>query len=303
MKKKILVIGSSNTDMVVKTPRFPAPGETILGDDFFMNQGGKGANQAVAVSRLGGDVSFVCKTGNDIFGSQSRELFREEGINTEYMLSDPDNPSGTALITIDSKGENNIVVVPGANGKLTPVDIDGVSLLIEQSDYILMQLEIPLDTVEHVTDLAWNHNKKVIINPAPAAKLPDSLLSKLFLITPNKGESEILSGVKIGDKESILAAAKAIHEKGVKNVIITLGADGCLVYNGDIAWIDAEKVSAVDTTAAGDVFTGALTVAISEGQKITDAASFAGKAAAISITRYGAIPSIPKREEVITDQH
>jgi ribokinase len=302
MKKKILVIGSSNTDMVVKTPRFPDPGETILGIDFFMNQGGKGANQAVAVSRLGGDVSFICKTGNDIFGKQSLELFRNEGINTDYILSDPDSPSGTALITIDNKGENSIVVVPGANGKLTSSDIDGARPLIEQSDFILMQLEIPLDTVEYITDIAWNYSKKVIINPAPAANLPDTLLSKLFLLTPNKGESEILSSIKITDKESIKAAAKIIHEKGVKHVIITLGSDGCLVYNGDYIWTDAVKVKPVDTTAAGDVFNGALAVALAEDQRITDAVQFASKAAAISITRYGAISSIPNREEVLSDQ-
>jgi len=297
--KKILVIGSSNMDMVVKTPRFPVPGETILGDDFFMNQGGKGANQAVAAARLGGDVSFICKIGNDIFGKQSLELFKKEGINTDFVFTDPASPSGTALITIDNKGENSIVVVHGANGNLNSADIDKAYELIEGSEFILMQLEIPLDTVEYVTNIAWEKGKKVIINPAPGAKLSDDLLSRLYLITPNEVESEFLSGVKISNNESIKAAAKALYDKGIKVVIITLGEEGCLIYNGSYEWISAEKAEPVDTTAAGDVFNGALTVAIAEGQTISEAVKFANKAAAISITRYGAIPSIPLRKEIM----
>jgi len=298
-QKKILVIGSSNTDMVIKTSRFPLPGETILGGDFFMNQGGKGANQAVTVSRLKGDVNFICKTGNDIFREQSVNLFKNEGIDTKWMLIDNERPSGVALIMVDETAENSIVVASGANGNLSKEDIDNVVEVLEQSDFILMQLEIPLETVEHVINLVWQKGEKVILNPAPAAVLPEDLLNKLYLITPNKIEAESLSGIKITDEKSLEEAAKAIFDKGVNNVIITLGDEGVLIYNGRYEWIPAEKTESVDTTGAGDVFNGALTVALSEGQSLSNAVKFANKAAAISITRYGAIPSIPYRDEVL----
>jgi ribokinase len=298
-EKKILVIGSSNTDMVIKTSRFPKPGETILGGEFFMNQGGKGANQAVAVARLKGDVDFICKTGNDLFREQSVALFRDEGINTEWILSDNEKPSGIALIMVDDSGENSIVVASGANGSLTPGDIEKVKEVVFRSDYILMQLEIPLDTVEYVVNLASSKDNKVILNPAPAADLPQHLLEKIYLITPNRIEAELLSGIKIKDRDTTIEAAKILLDKGLKHVIITLGEKGALSYDGEIEWIPGEKVEAADTTGAGDVFNGALTVGLAEGLSMSDAVSFANKAAAISITRFGAIPSIPYRKELL----
>lgn len=296
--KKILVIGSSNTDMVIKTSRFPEPGETIIGDDFFMNQGGKGANQAVTVARLQGNIDFVCKTGNDLFREQSVTLFRNEGINTDWILSDSEKPSGVALIMIDNSGENSIVVASGANGSLSPEDIEKVAEVVYRSDYILMQLEIPLDTVEYVVNLAASQGKKVILNPAPAADLPQDLYKKLYLITPNRIEAELLSGVKISDRDSTMEAAKNLLDKGIEHVIITMGEEGALSYNGEFEWIPAEKAEPADTTGAGDVFNGALTVALAEGMAMSDAVRFANRAAAISITRYGAIPSIPYRKEL-----
>jgi ribokinase len=296
--KKILVIGSSNTDMVIKTTRFPQPGETILGGNFFMNQGGKGANQAVTVARLNGDVDFICKTGNDLFGDQSVALFRNEGINTEWIMRDEENPSGIALILIDNSGENSIVVASGANGNLSPEDIEKVSEVVFRSDYILMQLEIPLDTVEYVVNLASSKGKKVILNPAPAADLPQNLFEKIYLITPNRIEAELLSGIKITDRDTTMKAAKSLLDRGVKHVIITLGKEGAVSYNGEFEWIPAETVEPSDTTGAGDVFNGALTVGLAEGLSMSDAVRFANKAAAISITRYGAIPSIPYRKEM-----
>jgi ribokinase len=296
--KKILVIGSSNTDMVIKTTRFPQPGETILGGNFFMNQGGKGANQAVTVARLNGDVDFICKTGNDLFGDQSVALFRNEGINTEWIMRDEESPSGIALILIDNSGENSIVVASGANGNLSPEDIEKVSEVVFRSDYILMQLEIPLDTVEYVVNLASSKGKKVILNPAPAADLPQNLFEKIYLITPNKIEAELLSGIKITDRDTTMKAAKSLLDRGVKHVIITLGKEGAVSYNGEFEWIPAETVEPSDTTGAGDVFNGALTVGLAEGLSMSDAVRFANKAAAISITRYGAIPSIPYRKEM-----
>ncbi len=298
-EKKILVIGSSNTDMVIKASRFPKPGETILGGDFFMNQGGKGANQAVAVARLKGDVDFICKTGNDLFREQSVALFRNEGINTEWILSDNEKPSGIALIMVDDSGENSIVVASGANGSLAPGDIEKVTEVVFRSDYILMQLEIPLDTVEYVVNLASSKDKKVILNPAPAVDLPQHLLEKIYLITPNRIEAELLSGIKIKDRDTTMEAAKILLDKGVKHVIITLGEEGALSYDGEVEWIPGEKVEAADTTGAGDVFNGALTVGLAEGLSMSDAVRFANKAAAISITRFGAIPSIPYRKELL----
>jgi len=296
--KKILVIGSSNTDMVIKTPRFPEPGETILGGDFFMNQGGKGANQAVTVARLHGDVDFICKTGKDLFREQSVALFRNEGINTRWILSDDEKPSGIAMIMVDDKGENSIVVASGANGNLLPRDIEQVAEVISGCDFILMQLEIPLETVEYVVNLAASGDKKVILNPAPAADLPAGLFEKLYLITPNRIEAELLTGVQIRDRDTTVEAAKRLLDKGVRHVIITLGEEGALSYDGDFEWIPGETVEAVDTTGAGDVFNGALTVGLAEGMSMRDAVRFANRAAAISITRYGAIPSIPCRKEL-----
>lgn len=296
---KILVIGSSNTDMVIKSRHLPRPGETVLGGTFFMNPGGKGANQAVAIARLGGRVSFICKTGSDIFGRQSQMLFEEEGIDTSYILSDPKNPSGVALITVDDQAENCIVVASGANANLLPSDISKVEEAINQSDFILMQLEIPLDTVNFVSDIAARLDKKVILNPAPAYPLSQSLISNLYAITPNETEAEMISDVKIIDETTAIEAARKISEMGVNHVIITLGSKGVIAYShGDIIYVPAFKVDAIDTTAAGDVFNGAFTVSISEGRSLREALRFACKASAISVTRAGAQSSVPFRAEV-----
>jgi ribokinase len=285
--------------MVIKTEHLPRPGETVLGGTFFMNPGGKGANQAVAIARLGGDVAFICKTGNDIFGHQSKQLFETEGINTSFVFSDPKNPSGVALITVDSKAENCIVVASGANANLKPSDLVKVEKAIEESEYIVIQLEIPMETVEFVAEAAFKKNKKVILNPAPARKLSEILLSHLYVITPNETEAELISGEQVTDIPSAVKAARIISDKGVKNVIITLGSKGALLYqNGEYELIPAIKVEAVDTTAAGDVFNGALVVGISEGRELKDAVKFACKASAISVTRQGAQSSVPYRNEV-----
>lgn len=294
-----MVVGSSNTDMVIKAAHLPRPGETILGGTFFMNPGGKGANQAVAIARLGGPVTFICKTGSDIFGHQSQQLFEEEGINTSYVFSDSGNPSGVALITVDEKAENCIVVASGANANLLPSDLEKAEEAIERADLVLMQLEVPMETVCFVADIAWQKGKKVILNPAPAHPLPVDLLRHLYLITPNETEAEMITGVKITDESSAGEAARALSGMGVQHVIITLGSKGALIYsNGKAEMVPALKVEAVDTTAAGDVFNGALTVALSEGRSLKEAARFACKASAISVTRVGAQSSAPYRNEV-----
>jgi ribokinase len=297
--KRIVVVGSCNTDMVIKSDRLPVPGETILGGTFFMNPGGKGANQAVAASRMGGNVTLISKTGNDVFGKQSVMLYTAENIKTDYIYSDPKHPSGVALITVDSQGENCIVVASGANAYLTPSDIDKASAEIESSDLVLMQLEIPIETVEYVAEMASKKGIKVILNPAPARALSDNLLKNLYIIIPNKSEAEILSGIKVSDIESAKQAADIISAKGVEIVVITLGAQGALIKEyGEYLFVEAFKVDALDTTAAGDTFCGAFCVGLSEGRSIPDAVKFAARAAALTVTRMGAQASIPYRSEL-----
>lgn len=300
VKKKIVVIGSCNTDMVVKSERIPVPGETILGGAFMMNPGGKGANQAVAAARMGGNVTFICKTGNDLFGKQSVEMYNKENINTEYVFSDPNLPSGVALITVDASGENCIVVASGANASLSPQDLDYAKREIESADIVLLQLETPMDTVEYAAKMAYEKGIKVILNPAPAAFLSNALLSYLYAIIPNNSEAELISGIKVTDWQSARQAANIMSAKGVDLVVITMGSKGALIKNGDTFMeVPVAKVKAVDTTAAGDTFCGAFCVALSEGIDIEDAVKFANKAAGITVTREGAQAAIPYRKEIL----
>jgi ribokinase len=297
--KRILVIGSSNTDMVIKTKKIPAPGETILGGTFLLNPGGKGANQAVAAARLGGKVTFVAKRGNDLFGNQAVGLFMREGIDTQYIVKDPKLPSGVALITVDTKGENSIVVAPGSNGNLMPEDIPIKIFESGKFEILLLQLEIPIQTVEQSAVNASEHGMKVILNPAPALELSDNLLKHTWLLIPNETETEILTGIIVHDILSAERATSALLQKGVKNVIITMGASGAFVRSENFTgMVQGVKVEAVDTTAAGDVFNGAVAVALSEGKDLKDAVIFANKAASISATRLGAQASAPYRNEV-----
>jgi ribokinase len=295
----IVVIGSSNTDMVIKTTKLPQPGETILGGNFFMNAGGKGANQAVAAAKLGGAVTLFTKIGNDVFGEQAIALFRKEGIETSFILTDEKYPSGVALITVDEKGENCIVVAPGANNALSATDLRQQKAIIEKASVILVQLEIPLETVEYVASIAANAKIKMVLNPAPACQLSDELLGRINIITPNEKEAEMLTGIKITDKKSVETAAITLHKKGIETVIITLGAKGALLLHENVfSTVNAPVAEAIDTTGAGDVFNGALVVALSEGMKMINAVEFACKAASISVTRLGAQASAPYRREI-----
>ena len=299
--KRIVVIGSSNTDMVIRTKNLPRPGETVLGGTFFMNAGGKGANQAVACARLGGAVTFVCKTGNDVFGHQAYQLFDDEGIDPSYVFSDPKNPSGVALILVDDNAENSIAVASGSNSNLVTADIDNSLDAIENSEIVLMQLEIPIKTIEYAAQIAKSRGKMVILNPAPAPTepLPLSILKNIDLITPNETEAELISGIPVVDETSAIAAAKRMAELGVKKIIITMGSKGAMLYeDGEAELIPSIRVKAVDTTAAGDCFNGALTIALSEGRSLKEAVLFANRAAAISVTRPGAQVSMPYRHEV-----
>lgn len=296
---KIVVIGSTNTDLVIKTERIPEPGETVIGGSFMMTAGGKGANQAVAAARMDGDVIFVTKVGDDMFGEVSQRHFADENLPAEYVFTEHGSPSGVALITVDAKGENCIVVAPGANDQLSRSDIDAVRSQIEAAEFLLLQLEIPMEVVEYAADVAHRAGTKVILNPAPAATLSRELISKLYLITPNRTECQLLTGRAINDEKSAEAAAAALLAMGAQNVIVTLGSRGALVASeGRYTLVAAQHVVAVDTTAAGDVFNGALCVALSEGRSLVEAATFATKASAISVTRMGAQSSIPYRIEI-----
>lgn len=298
--KKIIVIGSCNTDMVVRTSRLPMPGETVIGGTFLMNAGGKGANQAIAAARSGVSTTFVTKVGNDMFGKQSFALFEKEGINVDYISFDEKEASGVALITVDEHAENCIVVAPGANGNLNQEDIARAKEEIESSEYLLMQLEIPMKSVEYAADIAYKAGVKVILNPAPAQVISSELLRKLYLITPNQVEAELLTGIKIVDLPSAAEAAKLIVARGARNVIITLGSKGSLIcQGGEVEMVSAFKVKAVDTTAAGDTYNGALCAALAKGLSLQEAAVYASKGAAISVTRMGAQSSIPTKDEIV----
>lgn len=299
--KSIVVIGSTNTDMVVKTSHLPAGGETVLGGEFLMNAGGKGANQAVAAARYGNRVVFVAKTGDDIFGERVRLSLSKEGIVLDHLSVDPLHPSGVALITIDAKAENCIVVASGANMQLSTADVDAAREEISAADVVLMQLESPIETVTYAARMAAEAGVKVVLNPAPAPDepLPAELMRSLYLITPNRSEASRLSGIEVRDLESAREAAKAILDRGPQCVIITLGGDGSLVYDGqEFTFVEATRVEAVDTTAAGDTYNGVLATMIAEGRSLKDAAREASVAAAISVTRMGAQPAAPTRDEV-----
>ena len=295
---KIVVIGSSNTDMVVRSEHLPRPGESVLGGDFMMAGGGKGANQAIAVARMGHNVVFSAAVGRDMFGDAAVAGYQRFGVDTSYIVR-KDTPSGIALIMVDGAGQNSISVALGANNCLTAEDVMPALESVSAGDIVLLQLEIPMSTVDACVAVAAAKGAKVVLNPAPAAVVSEQTLSKLYLITPNQTEAQTLTGIEVVDEASATAAAKALAAKGVERVVITMGSQGSLLYEDGVSEIiPAHKVSAVDTTAEGDVYNGALCAAIAEGMSLGDALRFATKAAAISVTRAGAQPSVPSREEV-----
>lgn len=295
----IYVIGSSNTDMVVKADKLPKPGETVIGGTFLMNPGGKGANQAVTAARLGSQVTFVAKVGNDIFGKQAIQQFQVENINTSFVTTDPEHPSGVALISVDSRGENYIIVAPGSNSHLDIRIVEQALELIKGDAIVLLQLEIPLNIVEFAVERSYEKGLTVLLNPAPARALSTKMLQYLHVITPNEFEAEMLTGIPVIDVATAAAAAKKLYESGVPNIAITMGAKGAYLHTASISkMIPGPPVTAIDTTAAGDCFNGALAVAISEGLELDQAVAFACKASSISVTRMGAQSSLPYRKEV-----
>jgi ribokinase len=300
---QILVIGSSNTDMVIKTDKLPCPGETIVGGTFMVNSGGKGANQAVAAARLSGEITFITKRGNDLFGNKSVGLLMREGIDTQFVIKDKEHPSGVALINVDLRGRSSGVTSPGSNSYLYPEDIPEKVFEPGKFSILLLQMEIPVRTVEYSAMSAWKNGIKVILNPAPVQNISDELYKYLWLITPNETETETLTGIKVRDISSAENASYIFLGKGVKNVIISMGSNGAFVKSENYTGIvPAVKVRVVDITAVGDVFNGALAVALAEGKDFRDAVIFANKAASISATRMGAQASAPYRKE-IADMH
>lgn len=296
----VVVVGSSNTDLVVKTGRFPKPGETLVGGDFFLFQGGKGANQAVAASRMGAEVTFISKVGKDLFGKQTQEGLEKEGISTRLVLEDAEKASGIALITVNEQGENTIVVAPGANASLSPYDIQAALPSIPSHDFILCQLEIPIETIIFLANYAQTEMKNLILNPAPAQALPESIYQQLFLITPNETEASLLTGIPCDSEADYPKIAQWFRDKGVQHVLLTLGEKGTYFQNSIQEYrIPAQKVIAVDSTAAGDVFNGSLAVALAEGMPWKEAITLATKAASISVTRMGAQASAPYRNELV----
>ncbi|SIN98029.1 ribokinase [Halodesulfovibrio marinisediminis] len=299
--KKLVVLGSVNADHILQVDSFPRPGETVTGHGYRVVAGGKGANQAVAAGRLGADIALIACVGNDDFGRNIIKTLSADGILTTGVITVPDTPTGIAIIYVDGKGENSIGISAEANAHLLPEVVEPHLTLLDHADALLMQLESPIITVELMARLAHHAGKTVVLNPAPARPLPDSLLANVTMITPNETETEILTGVTVKTEEEARKAAAVFHAKGVEKVIITLGSKGAFISDElGMRTIAGFSVSPVDTTAAGDVFNGALITALLEGKTMDDAVRFAHGAAAISVTRLGAQTSIPTRNEVDT---
>ena len=296
--KNICVIGSLNMDLVVKVDTMPKGGQTLIGSNFKEVPGGKGANQAVAMARLGGNVSMIGKVGNDGFGQTLLNALKADNVNTDYIGIE-EGPTGVALITVDKNAENSIVVAPGANFKVAVEDIDNNIESINNSDIVVVQLETPLETIKYGLKKAKEAGKYTILNPAPAVVLEDEIIKNVDLLTPNETELEVLSGVEINTEDDIKRAAQIMIDKGVKELIVTLGSKGSLYINKERSMFkSAYKVQAVDTTAAGDSYTGALSVAFANGKNIEEAMDFASKVGALSVMKEGAQSSLPTLKDV-----
>ena len=301
--KRICVVGSLSYDLVMRVPRRPQKGETIIGTSFNTFVGGKGNNQALAAARCGAPVSFVGKVGKDSFGDQIEEKLKESGVDCRFLFRDPEVGTGIADILVDADGDNSISIAPQANARLTPQDIDNARDVIALSKFMLMQLEIPLETVIHAAKLAKKLKLTVVLNPAPAptnGTLPDELLANVDLITPNQTEAELLTGVKVVDITSAIEAAKILQAKGLKQVIITMGEQGALLVdqNSSAQMTPAFEVAVQDTTAAGDAFCGSLLAAMARGETMENSIIYACAAGALATIKLGAEPSLPSIDEI-----
>lgn len=296
---KVLVIGSYNVGLTVLGDRIPKLGETIIGNHFDMGPGGKGSNQAIAISRLGGNVSFLAKVGDDIFGKEAMKLFEREGIDTAFIKVDSDAHTGAGIIFVDKDGHNSIGVAPGANYRLTIEELDEADELFKSSKFLLMQLETPLPVVYHAIRKARENGVTVILNPAPGQKIDSEYLSMIDILTPNETETEIIAGLAVTDTESAIEAAKKLVNDGVKNVIVTLGKQGCALVSAEKQQqYRAPKADAVDTTGAGDAFNGGLVYALAAGKNIDEAIEFGCKVGAYSVTSIGVVPGLPTMKDI-----
>lgn len=299
MKPKIIVIGSLNMDLIVRAPRIPTPGETILGSNFATAGGGKGANQAVAAARLGAHVSMVGRVGSDSYGEALLLGLQKDGVDTRFIQTDPDQPTGLALITVDDHGENSIVVVSGANWQVSAADIERAAEAIASADVLILQLEIPLESVEFAARIAHQYRVPVILNPAPARALPASLLQHVAYLAPNESETALLSGTAVSDSRTAQQAIQRIHQLGVNTVIMTRGSQGAFVSTPSSSYtVPAFKVDPVDTTAAGDAFVAGLAFGVAAQQPLKQAVRLAAAAGALATTQPGAQPSLPKATSV-----
>lgn len=298
MKPRIVVVGSANTDFVLQVSELPSKGQTVLGDQFTVVRGGKGANQAVAAARLGAEVTFVARLGTDNFGDEAISAYRQDGIHTDFIVQDPEMHSGVALIVVNPKGENTVSVGPGANSRLSPEDVLAATEAIREADCLLVQLEIPLETVQAALEIAHRHQVRTILNPAPARKLPAELLRLVDTLTPNETEAAILAGQDPSamQSDSLPHLASIL---GIPHLVITLGSKGaCILRNENQEFISPFSITPVDTTASGDAFNGALAVALARGESLAQAVRFANAAGAITATRLGAQPSLPTSQEL-----
>ncbi len=301
MIPKIVVIGSANTDMIVRTTHIPRAGETVLGDNFIQSRGGKGANQAITAARLGAKVTFVARLGKDRFGQDAFEAYEKEGINTKYIVWDEASPTGVALIIIDSEGEDIICTAPGANGKLSTDDIYKAEEAIKSADCVLLQLEIPMKTVESAIRLASKYHVRVVLNPAPMAKLSEDMLEMVDVLTPNETEASALSGNYVSHPRDLAFNVK--RKFNIKNVIVTMEKEGAVIlglHNSTPVEVRSFPVDAVDATGAGDAFNGGLVVALARGDNLEDAVRYANAVGALATTRFGAQSSLPTALEVET---
>ena len=296
MNPKIVVVGSANTDFVLTVPKLPSHGETILGDQFRVVRGGKGANQAVAAARLGANVTFVARLGTDSFGNEAIAAYQAEGISTDFIVQDSETHSGIALIMVNQMGENMIGVGPGANSRLAPEDVRAASEAFRNADCILLQLEIPPVAVQTAIEIARSNNVRVILNPAPAQKIPPEILNSVDYLTPNETEAALLAGQEpSGDSQNSLSRLAAILK--VPHLIVTLGSKGAAILeNGQVTSVPTFLITPVDTTASGDAFNGALAVALARDESLPQAVRYANAAGAITATRPGAQPSLPTKE-------
>ena len=298
-REGVLVVGSANMDMVVSTARFPRPGETVLGRSFAMFPGGKGANQAVACAKLGGTVTFIGRMGKDVFRDRLFDSMRHDGVTMTRVTIDPSLPTGIAVITVDRAGQNQIMVASGSNMALLPADIDRHKAAFGEARVLLVQLETPLPAVQRAVALATKKGLTVILNPAPARRLPKSLLKMVDYLTPNESELSVLSGRPVNSLAAAERAARKLMDMGVRSVLVTMGAKGCMaVTAGGSRIFPSYKVRAVDTTAAGDAFNGALAFGLAAGLSLEAAVPFANGVAALSVTKMGAQSSMPGMKEV-----